>query len=71
MVQLVGEFASVIQNEFSMAEIQGYLLGFRMAPTEAVCGIEVWVKHEWQARWDKDVHEQLHKESILEAKAWQ
>ena len=63
MARLMGEFASVISpNEFSMVELQGYLLGCRMAPTKAVHGIEAWVERERQARRDKDVHEQLHKE---------
>ena len=72
MARLAGEFASVIPpNEFSMAELQGYLLGCRTAPTEAVRGIEAWVERERQARRDKDVREQLRKERIWAAKARQ
>lgn len=72
MEQLANEFASAIPpDEFSMAELQGYLLGFRTAPAEAVHGIQAWVEGERQARRDKEVREQLRTERIAAAKAQQ
>lgn len=47
LAQLEEEFAACIpENTFSIAQLQGYLLMWKMQPAEAVAGIEEWVKSE-------------------------
>lgn len=47
LTQLQEEFSARIpENTFSIAQLQGYLLMWKMQPAEAVAGIEEWIKLE-------------------------
>lgn len=63
MQQLADKFAMAIPSyEFSMAELQGYLLNNKGDPLKALCGIQGWVENEQQERRDKEASEQSQNE---------
>lgn len=71
MQQLADKFATAIPSyEFSMAELQGYLLNNKGDPLKALCGIRGWVENEQQERRDKEASEQLQNEHNVLAQAW-
>lgn len=55
-------FSEAIPNEeFSTAEILGYLLGYKMDPEGAAYGANVWVSRERRERWDAEEREKSRK----------
>ncbi|KAF8505057.1 P-loop containing nucleoside triphosphate hydrolase protein [Gautieria morchelliformis] len=63
MHELADEFAtSIPDNEFSMAELQGYLLNWKRDPAGAVHGVDLWVESERAAKQETEAREQLRKE---------
>jgi chaperone BCS1 len=58
MAELAESFSDrVPENEFSTAELQGYLLGFKMDPLKAVDGVASWVQREHVRRAEKEQRE--------------
>lgn len=56
LAQLGEKFSTYIpENTFSTAQLQGYLLMWKMQPVEAVAGIEEWVKSELDSAVSGDV----------------
>lgn len=50
LTRLEEEFAACIpENSFSTAQLQGYLLMWKIQPVEAAAGIKEWVKSELDA----------------------
>ncbi|GJJ11562.1 hypothetical protein Clacol_005796 [Clathrus columnatus] len=56
-------------DEFTVAELQGYLLDHKLRPLDATEMIEEWVQKERQARKDKADREQRRRDRILKARA--
>ncbi|KAJ8518236.1 hypothetical protein ONZ45_g4674 [Pleurotus djamor] len=66
---LVEEFcAGIPPEEFSVAELQGYLLSRRHSPLDAVADIQGWVANERQEREDKEKREAERKAKLRAAK---
>ncbi|KAF9493052.1 hypothetical protein BDN71DRAFT_1450751 [Pleurotus eryngii] len=66
---LADEFASRFpDNEFTVAELQGYLLSFRMLPNMALNGISAWITREREERLAKSEREKQRKAKAKEAK---
>ncbi|TFK66856.1 P-loop containing nucleoside triphosphate hydrolase protein [Pluteus cervinus] len=64
---LASRFSSKIPpDQFSTAEIQGYLLTHRISPTEAVENVETWVEQELEERKQKNEREEIRKQKMKE-----
>ena len=67
--RMAHEFASVILlDEFSVADIQGYLLDCKTDPVEAVRGIRGWVERQMEARRESEAREQERRERVAAAR---
>jgi hypothetical protein len=70
--ELADEFSQAIpEHELSIAELQGYLLDYKMRPLDAVQRVEEWVESEREAKRDRKAREQLRKEKATAARAQQ
>ncbi|KAJ7610380.1 P-loop containing nucleoside triphosphate hydrolase protein [Roridomyces roridus] len=59
LASLAEQFAQAIPDgEFSTADLQGYLLGFKTQPVEAVAGVKAWVEREREERRAREVREE-------------
>lgn len=68
--ELADNFASKVpDHEFSVAELQGFLLDYKMRPLDAANGIEGWVEQEREMRLQKALREKKRKEKIAAARA--
>lgn len=56
-------------DEFTIAELQGYLLDHKLRPLDAAEMVEEWVEKERQARKDKAQREEKRRERIMKARA--
>lgn len=56
-------------DEFTVAELQGYLLDHKLRPVDAAEMVEEWVQKERQTRKDKAEREEKRRERILKARA--
>ena len=66
---MADEFVLAIpENEFSMAELQGYLLEWKRDPKRAVRGIGAWVESERGTKQERAALEHLRKEKTAKAK---
>lgn len=62
IAELAEVFAdSVPENELSTAELQGYLLGYKMDPLKAIEGVTSWVQRERVLRAEKEQREKERK----------
>lgn len=67
--ELASQFAeSVPEDEFSTAELQGYLLTCKMKPLDAVSGISEWIQHERTEKREREEREKQRKEKLRESK---
>ncbi|KDQ52502.1 hypothetical protein JAAARDRAFT_40100 [Jaapia argillacea MUCL 33604] len=67
--ELAKEFAdSIPEKEFSIAELQGYLLGYKSTPAKAVANIRAWVQQECSNREAKKKREAEKAEKRKKAK---
>jgi mitochondrial chaperone BCS1 len=70
--ELADTFARKIpEHEFSVAELQGYLLDWKMKPLDAVQGVEEWIEAERELRLEKEAREAKRKERLTAAKVQQ
>ena len=68
--EVAEEFSLAIpENEFSMAELQGYLLEWKKDYAGALRGVDAWVERERSAKQERVAREQLRKEKAVAAKA--
>jgi len=68
--RLEKEFAALIpEDEFSTAELQGYLLTCKKDPVEAVAGVVAWIEKERAEKRDRAEHEKQRKEKHMESMA--
>ncbi|KAJ2926105.1 hypothetical protein H1R20_g10992, partial [Candolleomyces eurysporus] len=68
IAELAEDFAvRVPETEFSTAELQGYLLGFKMDPLKAVDGVASWVQRERVRRAEKEQRENERKAKAARA----
>jgi chaperone BCS1 len=66
---LARQFAeSVPEDEFSTAELQGYLLMCKMSPSAAVSGIDKWIEHERKGRREREEREKHRKQKARESR---
>ncbi|KZT21329.1 P-loop containing nucleoside triphosphate hydrolase protein [Neolentinus lepideus HHB14362 ss-1] len=69
VVALANQFADTLpEHEFSTAEIQGYLLGYKTEPAAAVAGVKVWVEDVKEERATKKEREEKIEEKKRNAK---
>jgi hypothetical protein len=54
----------VPEDEFSTAELQGYLLMYKKRPLRAVAGVDAWVEEERQARKEREEREKERKNAM-------
>ena len=67
--ELADSFAQKIpDHEFSVAELQGYLLDWKMKPVDALEGVEQWIEGERALRKDREARETQRKERLAAAK---
>ena len=67
--ELASQFAEVVpEDEFSTAELQGYLLTYKMKPLDAVSGIAQWIEHERMEKRERDEREKQRKEKLRESR---
>jgi len=67
--ELANQFAeSVPADEFSTAELQGYLLMCKMKPVEAVSGIAEWIEQERAEKREREEREEKRKEKLRESR---
>jgi len=67
--ELASLFAeSVPEDEFSTAELQGYLLTCKMKPLDAITGIAEWIHHERTEKRQRDERERQRKEKLRESR---
>ncbi|KAF8581531.1 P-loop containing nucleoside triphosphate hydrolase protein [Ramaria rubella] len=67
--ELANDFARAIpEHEFSVAELQGYLLDWKMRPLDALSGVTEWVVSERTLRRERQEREKLRKERVAAAK---
>jgi mitochondrial chaperone BCS1 len=70
LVKLASQFGAAIpEDEFSTAELQGFLLSCKMKPAEAVDGIHAWVEEERLDRLERAERERKRSQKLREAKA--
>lgn len=70
--ELADIFARKIpEHEFSVAELQGYLLDWKMKPLDAVQGVEDWIEAERELRLEREARETKRKERLTAAKVQQ
>ena len=66
-IDLAKRFAQKIPaDEFSTAELQGYLLGHKKTPGAAVHGIEAWIGEQRQEKKDKKERQEKRQQKIEE-----
>lgn len=65
---LADEFAAAIPPEFTIAELQGYLLSCKTRPEAAVAGISAWVASERAERAAREKRERERLLKLAEAK---
>jgi hypothetical protein len=67
--ELADQFAgSVPEDEFSTAELQGYLLLCKMKPLDAVSGIDAWIEQERAEKRERAEREENRKEKLKESR---
>lgn len=67
--ELANQFAeSVPADEFSTAELQGYLLTCKMKPLDAVSGITEWIEQERTEKRERADREEKRKERLRESR---
>lgn len=63
--ELAHQFSDAIpEEEFSTAELQGYLLTYKMKPFEATRGVAEWVAFERKEKRDREEREEMRKEKL-------
>lgn len=72
--RLADQFADAVpEDEFSTAELQGYLLGYKTKPFDAISDLIDWIEQERQDKRKREERENKRKEkrreSLLKAKA--
>jgi mitochondrial chaperone BCS1 len=69
LTELANQFAeSVPADEFSTAELQGYLLTCKMKPLDAVSGIQEWIEQERLDKRERAEREEKRKEKLRESR---
>jgi chaperone BCS1 len=69
LTELANQFAeSVPADEFSTAELQGYLLTCKMKPLDAVSGILEWIEQERLEKRERAEREEKRKEKLKESR---
>lgn len=69
MVELADTFARKIpEHEFSVAELQGYLLDWKMKPLDAVEKVDEWIESERRLRLEREARETERRERLTAAK---
>lgn len=67
--ELANQFAeSIPADEFSTAELQGYLLMCKMKPLDAASGIVEWIEQERADKREREEREEKRKEKMRESK---
>jgi len=67
--ELADQFAEFIpDDEFSTAELQGYLLMCKMKPLDAVSGIAEWIEQERTEKRERAEREEKRKEKLMESR---
>lgn len=65
--QLAERFSSaIVPDEFTTAELQGYLLSCKTAPEAAVAGISSWIEQEHKERQERKEREASRKRQLEE-----
>jgi len=68
--ELADKFGSKVpDHEFSVAELQGFLLDYKMRPLDAANEIGTWVEQEREMKLRKALREKTRKERIAAARA--
>jgi mitochondrial chaperone BCS1 len=68
--ELADSFARAVpEHEFSIAELQGYLLEWKMRPLDAVRGVEQWAEGEREIKRERVARAECRKQRIAAAKA--
>lgn len=68
--ELAEKFARAVpEHEFSIAELQGYLLEWKLKPLDALLGVEKWVEGERTTRRERAAGKRSRMERIAAAKA--
>ncbi|KDQ52501.1 hypothetical protein JAAARDRAFT_40099 [Jaapia argillacea MUCL 33604] len=69
IAELACEFAAAIpEDEFSTADLQGYLLGYKSSPQLAATNVSNWIRHERAERAAKKKREREREEKKKKAK---
>jgi chaperone BCS1 len=67
--ELASRFAELIpDDEFSTAELQGYLLMCKMKPLDAVSGVAEWIEQERTEKREREEREEKRKEKLRESR---